>query len=97
MFKELGMSNQLFWILTGSGGGRVRNNDVVKGIAERKGVSPQILLYSFTMEIGGSPLIGTKSVVHMREDVDALIMHKLEWEKEELVAMAGVINKDLIQ
>mmetsp|Transcript_1703 Transcript_1703/g.3733 ORF Transcript_1703/g.3733 Transcript_1703/m.3733 type:complete len:384 (+) Transcript_1703:114-1265(+) len=97
MFKELGMANQLFWILTGSSGGRVRNNDVVKGIAKKRGVSPQILLYSFTMELGGSPLIGTKSITHMREDVDALITNKLEWEREDLVAMAGVINKNLIQ
>lgn len=96
VFKELGMANQLFWILTGSGGGKVRNNGVVRDIAEKKGVSPQVLLYSFTMELGGSPLIGTKSITHMREDVDGLIMRRVKWEKEDLVAMAGVINRNLI-
>jgi len=98
MFEELGIkADQLFWILTGSSGGKVRNNDLVRGIAEKKGVSPQVLLYSFTMELGGTPLIGTKRVDHMEEDVNALVTHKLKWEREDLVAMASVINKDLIQ
>ena len=96
LFKELGMANQLFWILTGSAGGKVRNNDVVKALAEKKGVSPQVLLYSFTMEIGGSPLIGSKTKTHMEEDVHALVNKKLKWEKEDLVTMAGVLNKKLI-
>ena len=79
-------------------GGRVRNNDVVNRLAEKMNVSPQILLYSFTMELGiGSPLIGTKSIGHMKEDVDALVLHKLKWEKDDLVAMTGVINKGLMQ
>jgi diketogulonate reductase-like aldo/keto reductase len=97
LFKELGMANQLFWILTGSAGGKVRNNDVVKALAEKKGVSPQVLLYSFCMEIGGSPLIGSKSITHLSEDVDSLVNSKLKWEKEELLTMAGVINKKLIE
>lgn len=96
IFKEFGMANQLFWILTGSAGGKIRNNDVVKGIAEKKGVSPQVLLYSFTMEMGGSPLIGTKSASHMKEDVDALLKNKLKWEKEELETMAGLFSKNLM-
>lgn len=97
LFKEWGMADQLFWILTGSAGGKVRKNDVVKAIAEKKGVSSQVLLYSFTMELGGSPLIGSKSVDHMKEDVDALMTNKLEWGKDDLVAMAGEINKNLVQ
>lgn len=96
LFKNLGMANQLFWILTGSSGGRVRRNEIVNTIAKKNNVSPQILLYSFTMEIGGVPLIGSKSVTHMKEDVDALVKHKLKWEDADLIAMAGVINKNLI-
>ena len=95
-FKGWGVANQLFWILTGSAGGRVRKNGVVKGIAEMMGgVSPQILLYSFTMELGGSPLIGTQNISHMQEDVDALIRHRMKWEKADLVAMAAQIDKNL--
>lgn len=95
-FKRWGVANQLFWILTGSAGGRVRKNGVVKGIAEMMGgVSPQILLYSFTMELGGSPLIGTQNISHMQEDVDALIRHRMKWEKADLVAMAAQIDKNL--
>lgn len=97
--KELGIEQtQLFWILTGSAGGK-RNNDVVKRTAEKMNVSPSVLLYSFTMELGLgiSPLIGTKSVDHMKDDVDALVVHRLKWEKDDLMAIAGVINKDLIK
>ena len=95
-FKGWGVANQLFWILTGSAGGRVRKNGVVKGIAEMMGgVSPQILLYSFTMELGGSPLIGTQNISHMQEDVDSLIRHRMKWEKADLVAMAAQIDKNL--
>ncbi|KAL7550544.1 hypothetical protein ACHAWF_013763 [Thalassiosira exigua] len=97
LFKEWGAANQLFWILTGSAGGRVRKNDVVKRISGKMGVSPQVLLYSFTMELGGSPLIGTKSTAHMKEDVDALIKNELKWDREDLVAMANVISKNLLQ
>jgi len=81
---------------TGSAGGRIRKNGVVKGIAEMMGgVSPQILLYSFTMELGGSPLIGTQNISHMQEDVDSLIRHRMKWEKADLVAMAAQIDKNL--
>mmetsp|Transcript_22606 Transcript_22606/g.47640 ORF Transcript_22606/g.47640 Transcript_22606/m.47640 type:complete len:383 (-) Transcript_22606:391-1539(-) len=97
MFKEMGMANQLFWILTGSAGGRVRKNDDVKAIADSKGVTPQILLYSFTMELGGTPLIGSKNINHMKEDVDALVTQGLKWEKKDLVTMANIINKKLIE
>jgi len=97
LFKELNMSNQLFWILTGSAGGRIRNNDVVKELAQKMGgVSPQILLYSFTMELGGSPLIGSKSISHMQDDVNNLIRNSIRWKKDDLIAMANVINKNLI-
>ena len=49
------------------------------------------------MKIGGSPLIGTKSVSHMKDDVDALVTNRIQWEKDDLITMASVINKNLIQ
>jgi diketogulonate reductase-like aldo/keto reductase len=98
VFKELGFEqNQLFWILTGSAGGKVRNNEVVTKLAIDKGVSNQVLLYSFTMQLGGTPLIGSKSLDHMKEDFDALVKNKLNWKRDELIAMARVLNKNLIQ
>ena len=98
LFRQWGMANQLFWILTGSAGGRVRNNDVVKGIAKKMGgVSPQVLLYSLVLELGGTPLIGSQNISHMREDVDALTRHRIKWEQADLVTMAGQIHKNLIQ
>lgn len=98
LFQELKLADQLFWILTGSAGGKIRNNEVVKRLAAKMGgVSPQILTYSFTMELGGTPLIGSKSVNHMKDDVEALIKNRWKWEKEDLVEMAGVLHKNLMQ
>lgn len=97
IFKELEfVQNQLFWILTGSAGGKIRNNVTVKKLADKKGVSPQVLLYSFTIQLGGAPMIGCKNSDHMKEDVDALLKNVLHWEHDELVEMAGVLNKNLL-
>jgi diketogulonate reductase-like aldo/keto reductase len=96
LFKEMGMTNQLFWILTGSAGGKVRNN-VIAEIARRQGVSAQVLLYSFIIVcLGGQPLIGSKTLKHMEEDVTALLRKPLTWNNEDFEAVANVINKNLI-
>ena len=98
LFREMGMANQLFWILTGSAGGKVRNNDIISEIARRQGVSNQVLLYSFTIVcLGGTPLIGSKSLSHMKEDVEALLKKPLKWSDEDFEAVAGVVNKNLIK
>lgn len=97
LFKELGMANQLFWILTGSAGGKA-GSTVIAGIAEKMGgISPKILLYSLTMELGGTPMIGTKSISHMQEDVDALVKNRMKWAREDLFAVAAEIHKSLLQ
>ena len=98
LFIEMGMANQLFWILTGSAGGKVRNNGIISEIARRQGVSNQVLLYSFTIVcLGGTPLIGSKSLSHMKEDVEALLKKPLKWSDEDFEAVAGVVNKNLIK
>ena len=96
MFKKNEMANQLFWILTGSAGGKVRNNDKVKAIAERLNVSNQVVLYLFTMQLGGTPLIGPKSVDHIIEDADGLLKRNLVLTKSDLETMASIISKNLI-
>ena len=97
MFKDLGMANQLFWILTGSAGGRVRNNGIITEIARKQGVSNEVLLYSFvTVCLGSTPLIGSKTLKHMEEDVTALLTKPLHWSEEDFIAVATVINKGLV-
>jgi hypothetical protein len=41
-------------------------------------------------------MIGCKNSDHMKEDVDALLKNVLHWEHDELVEMAGVLNKNLL-
>lgn len=98
LFKDFGMSNQLFWILTGSAGGKVRKNDIIAEIARRQGVSPQVLLYSFIIVcLGATPLIGSKTLTHIEEDVTSLLRTPLTWNDEDFEAVANVINKNLIK
>jgi len=98
LFKDLDMSNQLFWILTGSAGGKVRNNNVITEIAQRQGVSNQVLFYSFIIVcLGGTPLIGSKTAQHLEEDVTSLLRKPLIWNDEDFEAVATVINKNLIK
>lgn len=96
LFKKNGMANQMFWILTGSAGGKVRNNDKVTAIAKRFNVSNQVVLYLFTMQIGGAPLIGPKNINHIKEDVDGLLRRNLVLTRSDLETMASIISKNLI-
>jgi diketogulonate reductase-like aldo/keto reductase len=97
LFKEMGMANQLFWVLTGSAGGKVKNDAIVE-ISRRQGVSPQVLLYSFIVVcLGGIPLIGSKSLNHMEEDVNSLMRKPLKWNDKDFETVANVINKNLIK
>ena len=49
------------------------------------------------MELGGTPMIGTKSISHMQEDVDTLVKNRMNWAKEDLYAVAAEIHKSLLQ
>ena len=88
-FKEYNLQNQLFWVLTGNGG--TLNNDKVKEIAKKKGLSPAATMYSFTISIGASPMIGSQSIDHLKEDV-AMLKDFTPWTKDELKEFASILR-----
>jgi len=70
MCKEYGTTYQSFWTLTAN-----RNalaSPAWKKIAKEKGLTSQTLMYAYMMTNGHTPLSGTKSSVHMEEDVDIM-------------------------
>jgi len=69
--KEYGMTYQSFWTLTTN-----RNalaSPAWKKMASEKGLTSQTLMYAYMMTNGHTPLSGTKSTVHMEEDVDIML------------------------
>ena len=89
-FKELGMANQLFWVLTGNFG--YLKNETVKRIAAEKGISPACAMYAFTISLGASPLIGSKSLEHMQEDV--VMMKKVSpFSAEDMKGFASAMGR----
>lgn len=64
------MEYQSFWTL---GANRhVIDDSKVKALAVEKGLTPETLMYAFVMAIGATPLDGTTSETHMKEDIALL-------------------------
>lgn len=77
-----GVSYQGFWTL--SANPHVLESEVVRGLAEKYSVTPAVILYRCLSESGVVPLCGTKSEVHMKEDL-ALMDFKIEVDEIELI------------
>ncbi|CAB9497731.1 Aldose reductase-related protein 1 [Seminavis robusta] len=70
-----GIKYQSFWTLTANG--KALQSPEIKDMAQKRDLTPQTLLYAFLMSLGyGTPLSGTKSAKHMKEDV--LVMKRLQ-------------------
>jgi len=70
-FRELGITEQLFWVLTGNGS--ALKHPATKKMAVELDFTPQQCLYAFILAMGGGwmhPLIGTTSRVHMKQDLE---------------------------
>ena len=77
--KEKNIWYQSFWTLTANRDALATNE--VKTWAASKGLTPQTLLYAYLMSLGyGTPLDGTTSIKHMKED-QALVLRMQGGEK----------------
>ncbi|KIL66443.1 hypothetical protein M378DRAFT_75216, partial [Amanita muscaria Koide BX008] len=84
--KEVsGMEYQSFWTLTGSP--TLLDHWAIKKLAEKKGLTTEQVIYAFVIMNGITPISGTTSEMHMKEDVDV-----------QSVALGGVEEEeDLIK
>merc|ERR1740124_1270657 len=70
-FRELGIVEQLFWILTGNGHAIV--HPATKAAAAECALTPQQFIYGFILAMGAGrihPLIGTTNRKHMVQDLE---------------------------
>jgi diketogulonate reductase-like aldo/keto reductase len=65
-----GIKYQSFWTLTAPSNRKAMGSSTWKAMAEEKGLTPQTLMYAYMMSLGHTPLDGSKSVTHMKEDID---------------------------
>lgn len=65
--KDHDIEYQSFWTLTANPD--AYRHDAALELAKQKGLSPEGLFYAFCMALGISPLDGTKSEEHMKEDI----------------------------
>lgn len=68
--KENDILYQSFWTLTANR--RALASQQIKDIAKSKELTPQTLMYAFMMTLGHTPLSGTTSASHMKEDMSVM-------------------------
>ena len=59
---------QAFWILTGNGG--TVGGPVAKDIAKKYKVTPQQVIFSFVLSLGATPMVGSATAQHLKQDMD---------------------------
>ena len=88
---EKGIEYQTFWTL---GANRhFTSHETVKQLAKDRRVSPEAVLYALVMKLGHTPLDGTTSLEHMKEDielVERIRSNKNGYYEEEIVSDADL-------
>ena len=84
---------QAFWVLTGNGG--TIGGSVSKDLAKKYEVTPQQVIFAFVLSLGATPMIGSASPQHLKQDMD--ITGEL-LSQEDRIRFAGALgNPDLIE
>ncbi|MBX3138923.1 aldo/keto reductase [Candidatus Obscuribacterales bacterium] len=83
--RENGIIYQGFSLLTANA--RALNDPIVRTAAKRLGATAAQVIFKFSMEIGMSPLTGTTSLQHMKEDLDSV---NLSLTSEEIAQIESV-------
>eukprot|EP00588_Corethron_pennatum_P005502 CAMPEP_0194290370 /NCGR_PEP_ID=MMETSP0169-20130528/41105_1 /TAXON_ID=218684 /ORGANISM="Corethron pennatum, Strain L29A3" /LENGTH=363 /DNA_ID=CAMNT_0039037933 /DNA_START=115 /DNA_END=1207 /DNA_ORIENTATION=- len=84
-FRELGIVEQLFWILTGNGHAIL--HPATKAAAAECSLTPQQFIYGFILAMGAGkihPLIGTTNRKHMEEDLEVAKYFDDAWPERKL-------------
>ncbi|HLZ98792.1 MAG TPA: aldo/keto reductase [Steroidobacteraceae bacterium] len=80
--RERGVIYQSFWTLTANP--HIQNHAIVAGLASKHARTPAQIFFRYLTQRGVVPLTGTRSEIHMRED---LAIFEFELEEHELEAM----------
>ena len=84
---------QAFWVLTGNGG--TIGGSVSKDLAKKYEVTPQQVIFAFVLSLGATPMIGSASPQHLKQDMD--ITGELLSQDDRIRFAGAVGNPDLIE
>ena len=90
--RERGIAYQSFWTLTGNP--QLLSSKPVRASAQRLSKTPEQILFAFVAHLGITPLTGTTSVQHMRQDLEVFgggMGAPLELHEQELSAIASLL------
>ena len=93
--KRHGIKYQSFWTLTAPGNRQAMGSGVWKAMAKEKGLTPQTLMYAYMMSLGHTPLDGSKSVEHMKEDIDLVTRFQngeTVLDEDEIKTLSGLLG-----
>jgi len=88
--REAGSAYQSFWTLTANPA--ALGSPVVQASAASRGATPAQAFFKFVQQLGCTPLTGTKSENHMRDDLAVAALEPLT--TEEMAAIAEVLGID---
>jgi diketogulonate reductase-like aldo/keto reductase len=86
---EHGIHYESFWTLTGNP--KILTSDVVQQLAAKYGKTKEQIFFRFVQSIGIIPLSGTKSVEHMRQDLEA-VASTFELTHEEVLRVDDLLH-----
>ncbi|KAG7529602.1 hypothetical protein FFLO_05533 [Filobasidium floriforme] len=86
--RENGIMYQSFWTL--SGNPSLLAHPLMRQLAEKYGITREQALFKLCSQIGITPLSGTTSEEHMKQDVEAIAMK--DFEADEVEAVVNLIQ-----
>lgn len=84
---------QAFWVLTGNGG--TIGGSISKDLAKKYEVTTQQVIFAFVLSLGATPMIGSASPQHLKQDMD--INGKLLSQDDRIQFAEALGNPDLIE
>lgn len=82
--REQGIVYESFWTLTANP--HLMESQTVVSLAEKYGKTPAQILFRYLTQYGVVPLTGTRSVEHMREDLE-IVGFELDAEELEIISL----------
>ena len=91
--RDRKVAYQSFWTLTANK--HALTDPIVSAMADRYGQTPACVFYRALVQMGITPLSGTSSEVHMRQDVE-VAAGGFELEPVDVVRVASLLGPDLL-
>eukprot|EP01041_Mallomonas_annulata_P006167 gene6167-12496_t len=91
---EKGIKYQSFWTLTANPD--IIASSAVHSLARKYTQTPEQIFFRYMKTIGVTPLSGTKSIQHMKEDLDATMTSNYRLEDDEVESIERLLTNKLV-